>query len=190
MTRQQRSDARRNRDRLVEVAAAAFAAHGIDASLEEIARQAEVGIGTLYRHFPNRDALLEAVFRSNVDQLSEQADEFLATLPAVEALAAWMQAFVGYVAAKRGMANHLKSVVSHDAEIFAYSHSRMDAAITKLVTAAIEDGAIRADVDPQDVLKALGGVCMMADGDGWQDQARRISSLLMDGLRFGASVPV
>src|SRR5580704_6119469 len=110
MTRQQRSDARRNRDRLVEVAAEAFAANGIDASLEDIARKAEVGVGTLYRHFPNRDALLEAVFRNNVDQLCDQADELLATLPPVEALGAWMKAFVAYVASKRGLAMHLKSV--------------------------------------------------------------------------------
>jgi AcrR family transcriptional regulator len=170
---------------LVEVAAEAFAAHGIDASLEEIARQAEVGVGTLYRHFPNRDALLEAVFRSNVDQLCDQADELLETLPPVDALGAWMRAFVGYVASKRGLATHLKSVVSHDAEIFSYSHSRMDAAISKLVTAAVDDGSIRAGVDPDDVLHAIGGVCMMADGDDWQEQACRISSLLMDGLRYG-----
>lgn len=185
MTRQQRSDARRNRDRLVESAAAAFAAHGIDASLEEIARKAEVGIGTLYRHFPNRDALLEAVFRSNVDQLCEQADQLLDTLPPVDALARWMQEFVSYVAAKKGLAGHLKAVVSHDAEIFTYSHARMDEAISKLVHAAADAGSIRPDVDPQDVLRALGGVCMMADGDGWQEQACRISCLLMDGLRFG-----
>jgi AcrR family transcriptional regulator len=190
MTRQQRSDARRNRDRLVEVAAEAFAANGIDASLEDIARKAEVGVGTLYRHFPNRDALLEAVFRNNVDQLSDQADELLATLPPAQALSAWMKAFVAYVASKRGLAMHLKSVVSHDAEIFTYSHDRMDAAINKLVAAAVEDGSIRADVDPDDVLRAIGGVCMMADGDDWQEQACRISSLLMDGLRYGAVVSV
>jgi AcrR family transcriptional regulator len=189
MTRQQRSDARRNRERLLEVAAEAFAQHGIDASLEDIARKAEVGVGTLYRHFPTRDALLEAVFRNNVDQLSEAADRLLATLPPAEALAQWMQEFVSYVAAKKGMAAHLKTVVSAESDLFAYSHSRMDAAIGKLVAAARESGAIRPDAEPEDILRALGGVCMMAEGPGWQDQACRISRLLMDGLRFGIDQP-
>ncbi|HVV76508.1 MAG TPA: helix-turn-helix domain-containing protein [Mycobacteriales bacterium] len=184
-----RADARRNRDRLVEVAAAAFARDGIDTSLEEIARTAGVGIGTLYRHFPNRDALLEAVFRHNVDDIAAQADELLDTLPGDQALAQWMSRFVRYVSTKKGLATHLKSVVSHDAEIFEYSHAKMDGVMKRLVEAGQREGTIRSDVDYHDVLKGLSGVCMMSDVPGWQDQACRISSLLMDGLRYGVPAP-
>lgn len=183
--RAMRADAQRNRDRLVEVAAAEFSREGIDASLEEIARVAGVGIGTLYRHFPNRDALLEAVFRRNVDDIAGQADELLETLPGDQALEQWMQRFVRYVATKKGLAMHLKSVVSHDAEIFAYSHALMESTMKRLVDAARAEGTIRSDVDYLDVLKGLSGVCMMSDVPGWQDQACRISTLLMDGLRYG-----
>lgn len=182
-----RADARRNHDKLVEVAAEAFARDGIDASLEDIARTAGVGIGTLYRHFSNRDVLLEAVFRRNVDAIAAQADELLDTLPGDQALAEWMSRFVRYVATKKGLAMHLKSVVSADADIFAYSHSKMDGVMKRLVEAGVAQGSIRSDVDYQDVLKALSGVCMMGDLPGWEDQACRISVLLMDGLRYGAA---
>jgi AcrR family transcriptional regulator len=185
MERQQRSDARRNRELILEAAAEAFAVHGIEASLEEIARQAGVGVGTLYRHFPTRNALIEAVFRRSVDRLVDSADVLLETLPPVEALARWMTEFVSYVAAKKGLASHLKSVVAADSELFTYSHQRMDATIQRLVAAAAADGSIRADVDPMDVLRGLSGVCLMSEGPGWQDQACRISRLLMDGLRYG-----
>jgi AcrR family transcriptional regulator len=184
-----RADAQRNHDRLVEVAAAAFARDGIETSLEEIARTAGVGIGTLYRHFPNRDALLEAVFRHNVDDIAGQADELLETLPGDQALAEWMNRFVRYVSTKKGLATHLKSVVSADADIFEYSHSKMDSVMKRLVEAAVAEGSIRSDVDYHDVLKGLSGVCMMSDVPGWQDQACRISGLLMDGLRYGVAAP-
>ncbi|HEX3706581.1 MAG TPA: helix-turn-helix domain-containing protein [Mycobacteriales bacterium] len=187
--RAMRADAQRNRDKLVEVAAIAFARDGIDTSLEDIARTAEVGIGTLYRHFPSRDALLEAVFRHNVDDIAGQADELLETLPADQALAEWMSRFVRYVATKKGLATHLKSVVSHDAEIFAYSHDRMDTTMRRMVETGQKQGTIRLDVDYHDVLKGLSGVCMMSDVPGWQDQACRVSGLLMDGLRYGVSTP-
>jgi AcrR family transcriptional regulator len=186
MTREQRADARRNRERLLEVAADAFAAYGVDASLEEIARTAGVGVGTLYRHFPTRDALIEAVFRRNLDQLVVTADELLANKPPVEALDEFLSQFVGYVATKKGLAMHLKSVVSADSEIFTYSHERMTTAITGLVEAAIADGSIRPDIEPMDVLRGISGVCLMSDATdpAWQDQARRIASLIMDGLRY------
>jgi AcrR family transcriptional regulator len=188
MTREQRADARRNRERLLEVAADAFAAHGVDASLEEIARRAGVGVGTLYRHFPSRDALIEAVFRRNVDQLMVTAEELAANKPPVEALDEFLSQFVSYVATKKGLATHLKSVLAADSEIFTYSHERMTAAITGLVEAAIADGSIRPDVEPMDVLRGISGVCLMADSadPAWQDQARRIAALIMDGLRYRA----
>lgn len=184
MTRPMRADARRNRDRLLEVASDSFSKHGVDASLEDIAREAGVGIGTLYRHFPSRDALMETVFRRNVDQLAETAGGLLETMPADQALAEWMQRFVAYVASKKGLATHLKTVVSADSDLFAYSHGKMNATIRHLVDAAVEAGAIRDDVDPTDLLRGLSGVCLMADQPGWEQQACRISRLLMDGLRY------
>jgi AcrR family transcriptional regulator len=186
VARVQRADARRNRDRLLEVASEAFTEYGADASLEDMARRAGVGIGTLYRHFPSRAALLEAVFRRNVDQLCDGAVELLETLPPEQALDQWMRRFVSYVAKKKGLAMHLKSVLSADSTLFAYSQERMLATIRQLVEAAIAAGAIRADVGSEDLLRALSGVCLMADGPGWQDQACRISALLMDGLRYQA----
>lgn len=185
MVRVQRADARRNYDRLVEAAGDAFARDGVEASLEGIARDAGVGIGTLYRHFPSRDSLVEAVFRHNVAQVTGAADELLATLPPGEALAEWMQRFVAYVSTKKGLATHLKTVVSADSELFAYTHQQVDTAIRKLVEAAIAAGDIRSDVDPMDLLRALSGVCLV-DAPGWQQQACRITCLLMDGLRYRA----
>lgn len=184
MARPMRADARRNREQLLEVASDAFSEHGVDASLEGIARRAGVGIGTLYRHFPSRDALLEAVFRRNLDQLADSADELLRDLPADRALDEWMRRFVNYVAGKKGLANHLKTVLSADSPLFSYAHERMNTSISGLVLAAAAAGAIREDVDPADLLRALSGVCLMADEPGWQEQACRICSLLMDGLRY------
>jgi len=181
-----RADAARNRERLLEVAAEAFAREGVDASLEKIAKTAGVGVGTLYRHFPTRDALVEAVFRRNVEAVVIEADELLASKPPGEALAEWMQRFVSYVAAKRGLASHLKSVLAEDSELFTHSHAQLSSTIDRLVTSASQAGDIRGDADPADVLRALSGVCLMGDVPGWQDQARRISRLLMDGLRYRA----
>jgi AcrR family transcriptional regulator len=179
-----RADARRNRERLLEAATEAFRRDGANASLEEIARQAGVGVGTLYRHFPNREALMEAIFRRDVTALADGADELLASLPPDEALAEFMQRFVGYVATKRGLATHLKAVMSHDAELFTYAQSRMNEAAAKLVRAAATQDLIRDDVDPDDVLRGLSGICLASDAPGWEDQACRISRLLMDGLRY------
>src|SRR3954463_12617639 len=117
MARAQRADACRNRDRLLEVASETFATCGIDASLEKIAKSACVGIGTLYRHYPTRDALVEAVYRHNVEQLCDGADQLRETLPPDQALEQWMQRFVAYVASKKGLATYLKSVVSADSDL-------------------------------------------------------------------------
>lgn len=181
-----RADACRNRDRLLEVAGATFAERGVDASLEEIAKRAGVGIGTLYRHYPNRDALIEAVYRLEVEQLCDSSGELLATLPPDQALDEWMRRFVRYVAAKRGLATALKSMVSADSDLFASTQQRIRTAITSLLEAASQAGSIRADVDPEDLMRALSGVCLVSDQPGWQEQACRISTLLMDGLRYGA----
>ena len=188
MTRAQRSDAVRNRERLVEVAADSFADKGVECSLEEIARCACVGIGTLYRHFPTRDALVEAVYRHNVDLLVEGADELSATKPPDEALEEWMQRFVDYVASKKGLAMYLKSVMSADSDLFTASKTRVHDTIRRLLQAAADAGTVRSGVDPHDVIHTLGGYCMMSDSGADPEQGKRIVKLLMDGLRYGAPV--
>ena len=186
MGRAPRADACRNRDRLLECASAAFARDGIDTSLEGIARDAGVGVGTLYRHFPNRDALVEAVYRHNVDLLCDGADELRATLPPDEALAEWMRRFVGYVASKKGLANYLKSVVSADSDLFVSTHARVQQTISDLVQAAADAGTIRSGVEGMDLLRALSGVCLMSDQTGESGHGATVAELLMDGLRYGA----
>jgi AcrR family transcriptional regulator len=186
MGRAPRADACRNRDRLLEVASAAFARDGVEASLERIAKDAGVGIGTLYRHYPNRDALMEAVYRRNLDQLICDADELAANKPPVEALEEFMQRFVAYVATKKGLAMHLKTVLSADDELFTSSQERMKTTVTRLVAAAVEAGGIRSDVDAGDLMRGLAGVCMTSDMSVSTDQPCRIAKLLMDGMRYGA----
>jgi AcrR family transcriptional regulator len=189
VARAQRCDAARNRECLIECASDAFAANGVDTSLEQIAKTAGVGIGTLYRHFPTRDALVEAVYRRNVDLLIEGADELSANKPPDEALAEWMQRFVEYVASKKGLATYLKSVVSADAELFTEAKARVLETIGRLIAAAADAGTIRADVDPHDVIHTLGGYCLMSDNNADPEQGKRVAKLIMDGLRYGASVP-
>ena len=184
--RQQRADACRNHDRLLEAAAAAFAAKGAEVPLEEVAKGAGVGIATLYRHFPTRDSLIAAVYRHEVDLLCQQADDLLATLPPDEALAAWMQLFVRHVARKRGMATALKSMMGAGATtIFEQSRGRAVAAASKLVEAGAAAGTIRADIDGSDLLRAIGGICMSTDQER-ADASERLVGLLFDGLRHGA----
>jgi AcrR family transcriptional regulator len=183
-----RADARRNRENLLAAADVAFSEHGVEVSLEEIARQAGVGIGTLYRHFPTRDALIEAVYRREVELLCDAADTALRELPPEQALETWMQRFVRYAATKRGMATALKSMVGAESELselFAYSHRRVEAAASAILTAAVQAGAIRSDVEPMDVLRMLSGICMVT-GSALEEQAPRMVALVLDGLRYGA----
>jgi AcrR family transcriptional regulator len=184
--RAKRADARRNHDLLVATAAELFDERGIEAPLEEIARRAHVGIGTLYRHFATRDAVIEAVYRLEVEMLCSGVDDLLTEFDADTALANWMRSFAVYVARKRGMAMALKSVLGADSELFAESHQRITRAIETLVNAAVAAGAIRSDVEPGDLLRAMGGICMATDSPGWTDRTGRLVDLLMDGLRYGA----
>ena len=182
-----RVDAQRNHDALLTAATVAFGEHGTETSLEEIAKKAGVGIGTLYRHFPTRDALVVAAYRKGVEDLCGTAVLLLADVPSDAALLAWMTSFVDYVASKRGFAGTLKQTAdgSHQ-ELKAAMRAKMLAALTLLVDAAVADGAIRADVATDDLLRTLSGICMMSDQPEWQQQARRMVALLMDGLRYGA----
>ena len=183
--RAMRADARRNRDALLAAGAAAFAEQA-DTSLEEIARRAGVGIGTLYRHFPDRDALTEAVYRREVERLCDGVEELLATSPADVALASWMRDFAGYVAAKRGMMVALKELGT-DNQVFTDSQLRIRETIDQLLTAAAEQGLIRADIDATALLAGMRGICLAGDAGDAGDRTTLLIDLLVDGLRYGAT---
>ena len=185
-TKPLRADAQRNRDRLVGVAAAVFAERGIDASLEEIARRAGVGIGTLYRHFPTREHLVEVVYRREAEALCAAAGELAGKHPSDVALEQWMQRFVDYIATKRGLATSLRILLTTNSTLFSDTSGRVSQALRQLVEAAVAEGTIRGDVDASDVLHALSGIYSAPDTPQWRDRSRRLVSLLMDGLRFGA----
>lgn len=182
-----RSDALRNRARLVEAAAVAFAERGEATSLDDVAQRAGVGIGTLYRHFPTREALVEATYRSAVESLCDAADELLETLPPDQALAEWMERFVGYVATKRGMLTALRALLDTDVTLFEASRACLESAAARMLDAAVASGSIRGDVAAGDLLRAMGGICMAADASHRSDQSRPLVALLLDGLRFGAA---
>jgi AcrR family transcriptional regulator len=182
-----RADARRNREKLLAAAVELFADAGQEVPLETIAERAGVGIGTLYRHFPTRESLAEAAYRNEVQRLCDAAGELLAERSPEDALAEWMDRFVTYVAAKRSMAGMLQSVIaSSDASLYTAARGQMAAAITMLIEAAERAGTIRADVEPDDVLRVMSGIWLVSDGPDWSERSRRMLELLMDGLRYGA----
>ncbi len=182
-SRKPRADARRNRDGLLEAAKAAFAEVGSEASLEEIARRADVGIGTLYRHFPTRDAIVEAVYRREVQQLADAAPRLADSLPPAEALRAWMRVFIDYIAAKKVIAPALKSLVEAGSTLYADSSARINGAIALLVERAQACGDIRPDADSADLLRALIGFAYVNSAPDWEASALRLIDLLIDGLR-------
>ena len=177
-----RADAVRNRERLLEAAAASFSSAGSDVPLEDIARRADVGIGTLYRHFPTRDALVEAVYRHEVDVLVAAVDDLLATLPPEEALAEWMQLFVRHVATKRGMLAVLKPMMKANEELSSATRGRAVEAASRLLAAGVAAGTVRDDIEGVDLVRAVGGICMSTDQEQ-EESSQRLVSLLFDGLR-------
>ena len=181
--RKPRTDARRNRERILEVAKEAFTRSGANASLDDIARQAEVGTGTLYRHFPTRDALIEAVYRTEVEKLAEAQRRFAETMPPVEALRAWMLLFVDYIAAKHIIAPALNTVVGGPSKLYEGSRAMIEGAINALVHRAIKSGDIRKDLVPFDLLRALIGVSNVATTPDWQQSAKRLVDILISGSR-------
>lgn len=181
--RKPRADALRNRERILEAAKDAFTLHGADASLDEIARQAEVGPGTLYRHFPTRDALIEAVYRSEVEKLAAAGREFAGKMPPIEALRAWMLLFVDYVAAKHIIAPALNSVAGGSSRLYEGSRSLVRGTIDELVKRAKKSGDVRKDIDASDLLRAVIGVSYVASGGDWRQSARRLVDILIAGSR-------
>jgi AcrR family transcriptional regulator len=192
--RRPRADAVRNRERVLEAAKAVFSAGGPDASLEAVARRAGVGIGTLYRHFPTREALFEAVYRREVEQLGELSEALKSEPDPVEALRRWLRSNVEFVATKKGMSAALALAVNSTSDLTVYSFGRLTKAVGALLDRAIAAGEIRADIGPEDVLRALIGMCYLHDQPGWQTSVLRLLDVFVDGLMIrtsaqGASTP-
>ena len=181
--RKPRADAQRNRERILEIAREAFTRSGVDTSLDEIATSAGVGAGTLYRHFPTREALLEAVYRTEVEKLAAAERKFSETMAPVDALRAWMLLFVDYIAAKQIIAPALNTLVGGPSKLYEASRGQIQGAIEVLVKRAIKSGDIRKDLDPFDLLRALIGVSNVASSPDWQQSARRLVDILIVGSR-------
>jgi AcrR family transcriptional regulator len=180
--RKPRTDAVRNHERVLEAAKAVFSAGGPDASLEAVARRAGVGIGTLYRHFPTREALFEAVYRREVEHLADLAEQLKEEVAPVEALRRWLRANVELVATKKGMLAALALAAHSPSELYAYSFDRLTRAVGALLDRAVAAGEIRADISPEDLLRALVGMCYLHDQPGWQAGVLRLVEVFVDGL--------
>ena len=181
--RKPRADALRNRERILEVAKAAFTRQGADTSLEEIAKQASVGTGTLYRHFPTRDELIEGVYRNEVEKLAAAAARFAETMSPLEALRAWMLLLVDYIAAKHIIAPALNTIAGGPSRLHEGSRSMIQGAVDELVKRAKKSGDLRRDLDAYDLLRALIGVSHVGSGADWQQSARRLVDILIAGSR-------
>ena len=185
-SRKPRADAQRNRERILEVAKVAFTRSGANTSLDDIAKEAGVGPGTLYRHFPTREELLQSVYRSEVEKLAAAERKFAQSLPPIEALRAWLLLFVDAIETKQIIAPVLNTLIGDPKKVFADSYAQIQEALCALVKRAIKSGDIRKDVDPMDLLRALVGVAHVATGTDWQQSARRLVDILIAGSRPAA----
>jgi AcrR family transcriptional regulator len=186
--RKPRADAVRNRERVLAAAKAVFSKGGADASLEAVAKRAGVGIGTLYRHFPTREALFEAVYRREVQQLSELAEQLKHETSPVEALRRWLHSDIEAVATKKGMSAALALAVHGSSGLHADSLERLAKAVGVLLDRAVAAGEIRSDISPKDLLRALVGMCYMHDQPGWQASVLRLVDIFVDGLRLPVKI--
>jgi len=183
VARKPRADSLRNRERVLAAARAVFEAGGPAASLEAVAREAGVGIGTLYRHFPTRETLFEAVYRREVEQLVELAAQLGTDLPPLEALRQWMHANVAFVATKKGMSAALAVAIHASSDLTAYSIDRLGQALDKLLRRAAAAQAIRDDIGAEDILRTVVGLCYTHDKPGWQGNVLRLVDVFVDGMR-------
>jgi AcrR family transcriptional regulator len=185
--RRTRSDALQNRERLLEAAARTLAEEGLDAAPAAIARQAGVGVGTLYRHFPTREALIDAAYQHELTRVCDRAAELTARHTAAAATRAWMEYFLDYATAKRGMSEALNTVIASGADPYASSHNLLADAVGALLEAGARDGTLRTDVSREDVLLAMSGIAQSTGQYGTREQAARLIDLLMDALTKGAA---
>ena len=181
--RKPRTDAQRNRERILEVAKEAFTRRGANASLDDIAKETGVGAGTLYRHFPTRDALIEAVYRTEVEKLAAAERTLADSMSPVEALRAWLLLFVDAVETKQIIAPVLNTLVGDPKKVFEASYAQIHGALRALVKRAIKSGDIGKDLDPIDLLRALVGVANVSASPDWQQSARRLVDILITGSR-------
>ncbi|WP_127357026.1 TetR/AcrR family transcriptional regulator [Actinacidiphila soli] len=177
-----RADARANEDKLLAAAALAFARDGAAATLKQIAKDAGVGIATLYRRFPTREQLVDATYRYETARLSAQTSDLLSELPADRALRAWMSQVLDYLAAKHGMADTLKTLLQNDEQLSSQTREQLTGAIEEFRLAGITQGVIRGDVPSPDILMSLAGVTLVAGAVHQRAQAERLLDLLMDGV--------
>ncbi|MFJ8948015.1 TetR/AcrR family transcriptional regulator [Streptomyces sp. NPDC102395] len=184
-----RADARRNRERILEAAVRAFSEKGPDVAIDTIAKAAGVGSATLYRHFPTREALVEAAYRNELARVCDSATKLLADNPPDRALRLWMDGFIDYVAAKQGMADALRAAVASGADPFAETLDKLGTALGTLLRAGADAGLLRPDVDPFDVGFSLAGVALITSAPDQRERAGRLLDLLLDGLRYGADGP-
>ncbi|HVX43680.1 MAG TPA: helix-turn-helix domain-containing protein [Mycobacteriales bacterium] len=183
--RRLRADAERNRARLLDVARDAFAAGQASVSLDQIARTANVGIGTLYRHFPTREALVEALYRKELADLCAAAGDLLAEHPPERALRAWMDRFAGYVTAKREMADALRAIFAAGTVTASEARTQLAAALQSILDAGVADGSLRADVRADDIVASIVGMFAATSLAGGQEQLERMLNLLADAVRAG-----
>jgi AcrR family transcriptional regulator len=181
-SRRPRSDGQRNRLRLIDAAKRVFAEKGRAASLEQVAREADVSIASLYRHFPTRDAVITAVYRQEVDALIEAADRLVAERQPIAALREWLMLFVEFLDAKHGMADAMDTLMGGPENLYSKTPDRLASPITALVTYAVETGALQSDIEPLDLLRALSGVATIRVSENWKRSAGRIVDLLLAGM--------
>jgi AcrR family transcriptional regulator len=181
VARKPRADAQRNRQRILDIAKQVFTRRGAEASMDEIAKRARIGPGTLYRHFPNRDELLAAVYISEVEKLAEAQRKFSAELPPIEALRAWMLVFIDYIAAKTIIAPALNAIAGGPSRVYQQTTRVMEEAANALASRAVASGDLRPDVDPMDMLRAIYGVASAGNTDDWSAKARLFVDILIRG---------
>ncbi|MBT2771091.1 TetR/AcrR family transcriptional regulator [Halomonas sp. ISL-60] len=180
-----RADAKRSIDAILAASLEVFATTGVEAPVREIARRAGIGVGTLYRHFPQRSDLIVAVFRQQVDACAESAPQLAAQYAPADALAHWMQRYTDFIVTKRGLASALHSGDPAYSALPAYFDAKLRPALQSLLDAAVAAGQVRGDIDPDQLLRAVGNLCLSAQEDRI-DYARRMVTLLVDGMRYGA----
>jgi AcrR family transcriptional regulator len=183
--RRARSDAQRNRQRLLDAAVRVLAGSGADAAPQAIAKEAGVGVGTLYRHFPTREALIDAAYRSDLSRLCGDVPDLLADRRGADATRIWMNRFIDHAIAKRGMATALRAAIASGEDPYAESRALLTNAVSALLAAGAADGSMRSDLNPDDVLIGISGVALATGEYGNREQATRLLDLLLDGLTNG-----